>query len=970
MTRTRLAAVGSTLAGVLLLTPLIEGQAPAAQPPYLAPAGQTASRFTTLPGFVVERVVPGDRTDSYIVITFDSLGRPVVSKEHEAPRVLIDADRDGVYEGERIITDRVRNCQGLWFDGRTLYGNCAPGDAAAAAPAGSEGAGGSRSGLFRIREADGDALATDVELLAEYRGGIQEHGPHAIRRGPDGAPVVMVGNNSFVPDDRLAADAPLRDQREAQFLPALPDGRGFGPSAREGLHGVLFRYDVAANTFTPIFGGLRNAYDVAFNLAGEAFTFDSDMEWDLNLPWYREVRTVHGVPGGNYGYRNGSGKLPEFFIDSLPPVRDLRRGSPVGVEVYQHHAYPEAFADSLLEADWSRGRLLWTPLIRDGASYRAREADTELVHGEPLNITDVEVGPDGLVYFTTGGRQTEGGLFRVRYTGGAAAPEAPPAGILAVIRQPQPLSSWGWAAIEQARASMGEAFARELARVAGDTAEAGADRAQALYLLQRHGGEPGLDLLQALALDGDTAVRAAAAYVAGLQGPAAIEVVRAGLRDGDPLVRRRAAEALIRMTVASGVPTLASVDEIHPLLQSADRFVRWAGRLVLERMPVDGWRERVMADASPFAGIEGLVALVDASPADAAAVAERALALLRKGGISRSNQVRLVRAFQLAAMRLPGPPARLREDVFKVLAPLFPTGDRALDRELASTLAWTRQPGAIAEILDAMPEGREDEALQIHDVYALRVIDAGWTPEQRARLTDWFIGAITWRGGASFPGYLNLIFDEVVNAAAISDAEQAAALERLPPFAPLDAADAAVSRGARSGVPAAVRARGARTISRQELFDELVYTPQRTRPSADTGEQVFVERCAACHRYGELGRDLGPDLTTVGSRFRRKDILEAILFPSRVVSDQYASTALELADGEALGGMVVSEDAETIVLRTAGVPDRPVAVAKARVAKRTTSSVSLMPEDLVDTLTTQQLANLLAFLQGEAPLRR
>ena len=111
------------------------------------------------------------------------------------------------------------------------------------------------------------------------------------------------------------------------------------------------------------------------------------------MPWYRDVRTVHGIPGGNYGYRNGSGKFPPYFIDSLPAVRDLGRGSPVGVEFYQHTVYPKEFRDAYFEADWSRGRLLWTGLERTGATYKATKEKDEFVHGEPLNITDVEVGP-------------------------------------------------------------------------------------------------------------------------------------------------------------------------------------------------------------------------------------------------------------------------------------------------------------------------------------------------------------------------------------------------------------------------------------------------------------------------------------------------------------------------------------------------------------------------------------------------
>ena len=78
--------------------------------------------------------------------------------------------------------------------------------------------------------------------------------------------------------------------------------------------------------FTVLFGGNRNAYDYAYNLAGEMFLFDSDMEWDINMPWYRDVRTVHGIPGGNFGYRDGSGKYPAYYIDSLPPVRDSAAG--------------------------------------------------------------------------------------------------------------------------------------------------------------------------------------------------------------------------------------------------------------------------------------------------------------------------------------------------------------------------------------------------------------------------------------------------------------------------------------------------------------------------------------------------------------------------------------------------------------------------------------------------------------------
>src|ERR671926_1421110 len=92
-------------------------------------------------------------------------------------------------------------------------------------------------------------------------------------------------------------------------------------------------------------------------------------------------------------------------------------------------------------------------------------------------------------------------------------------GILAVVRQPQPLSSWGWAAIEKVKASMGASFAAELEKLARDGKAQSMDRARAIYEMHRHGASPGPALLAALVKDPDAAVRAAAVFVAGVQTP-------------------------------------------------------------------------------------------------------------------------------------------------------------------------------------------------------------------------------------------------------------------------------------------------------------------------------------------------------------------------------------------------------------------------------------------------------------------
>ena len=94
------------------------------------------SPFALLPGFKIERVTPADKTESYIVVTFDPQGRPVVSQSSSgngsSPRVLLDANHDGIFEGEKIVASQLNTCHGLFYaEPNDVYANCrgeVPGD--------------------------------------------------------------------------------------------------------------------------------------------------------------------------------------------------------------------------------------------------------------------------------------------------------------------------------------------------------------------------------------------------------------------------------------------------------------------------------------------------------------------------------------------------------------------------------------------------------------------------------------------------------------------------------------------------------------------------------------------------------------------------------------------------------------------------------------------------------------------------
>ncbi len=152
--------------------------------------------------------------------------------------------------------------------------------------------------------------------------------------------------------------------------------------------------------------------------------------------------------------------------------------------------------------------------------------------------------------------------------------------------------------------------------------------------------------------------------------------------------------------------------------------------------------------------------------------------------------------------------------------------------------------------------------------------------------------------------------------------------------------------------------------ARDELMAALLATPPDRVPKPAEGQPVFEKLCAACHRFGDLGTDVGPDLTTLNSRFKKKDILESILWPSKIISDQYEAFLIETTGGDIITGAVVMEDDRRIVLRTAQDPDRPVQVAKSQIKTQQKSTVSLMPEELLTGLSHPEINALIAFLQA------
>jgi putative heme-binding domain-containing protein len=271
-----------------------------------------------------------------------------------------------------------------------------------------------KRGLHRVRSRHGGDTFESPEFLHEVQGG-GEHGPHAVVLAPDGKSLYVLCGNDTRMVNPLAGSLVPRLWGEDHLLPRLPDGNGF-MRGRLGPGGCIYRVDPDGKNWELVSTGYRNPFDIAFNRHGELFTYDADMEWDMNTPWYRPTRVCLVTSGSEFGWRNGAGKWFPYYPDSLPAIYNVGPGSPTGITFGYGARFPAKYQEALFLCDWSYGKLYALHLTPEGSAYRAEME--EFLNGSPLPLTDVVVNPkDGALYFTIGGRRTQSGLYRVTYAG-------------------------------------------------------------------------------------------------------------------------------------------------------------------------------------------------------------------------------------------------------------------------------------------------------------------------------------------------------------------------------------------------------------------------------------------------------------------------------------------------------------------------------------------------------------------------
>lgn len=374
------------------------------------PQATPVSSIRVQPGFQVELLRSAQKDESsWISMTFDDRGRIILGLD-DVGLGRITFNDDPAKTSFEKIDKTFKHPRGVLYAHHSLYVSETNGQ-----------------GLHRLKDTTGDDQFDQRQLLKklDYRSRFG-HGHNQIVLGPDQNIYLVVGNDVSFPEG-VSPQSPYRNPQNDHLLPNPHD------AGQDNRVGYILKTDPDGKTWEIVAGGFRNQVDIAFNPAGEMFTYDADMEWDIGQPWYRPTRINHIIPGGEYGWRWGTGKWPEYYADSLPSTLNTGLGSPTGMVFGTDSSFPPRFQQAMYIADWQNGRILLVDLIPSGATYSCQYE--VFLEGGPLNVCDMQFGPDGALYFITGGRGSQSGLYRVTSLSGQKTKSKPPQISKQVLRQ-------------------------------------------------------------------------------------------------------------------------------------------------------------------------------------------------------------------------------------------------------------------------------------------------------------------------------------------------------------------------------------------------------------------------------------------------------------------------------------------------------------------------------------------------------
>jgi putative heme-binding domain-containing protein len=755
--------------------------------------------------------------DSWVSMAFDPTGRLILGMEKKGLLRLSFSNPDHPEVSDaHLIDTTLEECRGLLHHDGWLYANANRSKA-----------------LYRLRDANDDGTFEEKHELLRT-GGSTGHGRNHLKLGPDGRLWIAHGNNVLLPEN-LSPNSPFKHYANDQLLPNPWDKSMFDGDV-ELPAGHILSMKPDGSDIQLIAAGLRNPLDLAFNRNGDLFTFDADMERDVGAPWYMPTRVLQIVPGADYGWRRGTGRWPAYYADTLPSVIDIGLSSPTAVFFGYGAKFPAPDHDALFICDWSYGRIIAVRMKPHGASYTATQEN--FITGRPLNVTDGAIGPDGALWFTTGGRGTQSGLYRVTHVGvnasnHSAAAQPPP---------PSPTTS---------------------------TPKVG------VKALADHSPEAQPTPKQP-------------------QPP-------------DPFTLHAARLALESQITSTTHNSPLTTDTLLPLA----------------RVGSDPDRARVIDHILSFPITDPLTTL---------------------------------RILEIAISRSASPPspetqARLRA----LLDPLYPAATQPLNHQLAKHLIYLRSTTVLPKTIALLEKATTSEDLLYYPFILRYLKDApGWTESHYRTVFESLAKAEKLNGASTY-----------FKALADTRAELATS---VPPAIATRLASVITPPQPAALTPHALPGHTFKAWTLADL-DPLLEKAATGRSYASAKTALVSTQCVFCHRVS-AANDLpagllGPDLTKVSARFGRRDLLDHILNPSKVIDEKFRLLTLTQKDGTTITGALESEEDERLTLKPNPLAPATIEIGKSMIQTRTESTVSPMPAGLLNGLKAPQILDLLLWFEAQ-----
>ncbi|MEO6005818.1 MAG: c-type cytochrome [Opitutus sp.] len=419
------------------------------------------------------------------------------------------------------------------------------------------------------------------------------------------------------------------------------------------------------------------------------------------------------------------------------------------------------------------------------------------------------------------------------------------------------------------------------------------------------------------------------------------------------------------------------VNKIWSDLGSADRALRFAARVALEKQPVERWRERALHEQNLEIGLASALALARQGTADDQTAVLRTVDSWPWPRLSAEQKLRALRVAELVLARSGEPTKQDRANWHSILSAPFPDADSRVSRELSRLRCALGDTTIIQPLLTLMnADTGETQAMgtayfernskygqavremlesaplleRMHHAQMLLWLTNEWTADQRRAYFQSLADAVAFsKGGHRYAEFWHRIRDAAL--------ERMPAAER-PALAAIGAASAFTPAGENVPPPKGPgrewTVASAATLASGHL----------SHRDFKQGKAMFsAAGCVACHRLGADGGTIGPDLTAVGQRFSVPELLESIVEPSRTISDQYRMVLFRTKEGQTYSGRVLSRDADaTRVATNLMRPSQTIAIPNNHIVSEEALPVSVMPSGLVDLLNEAELLDLLAYL--------